>query len=65
MFSDPAMLHRMNTQTRAAAEEFRTAMQAFSDVVRARTFDEDGLSQGMPFVWQDLDPDVAPWGITT
>lgn len=65
MFEDPLMLHRMNNQTQAAAVGFKVAMQAFSEAVSARKFDENGLSQGMPFVWQDLDPNVAPWGITT
>jgi len=25
----------------------------------------DGLSQGMPFVWQALDPNVAPFNVAT
>jgi len=65
MFDNSTLLHRMNGQVNAAADEFRNSMKAFSDEVSARTFDADGLSQGMPFVWKDLDPNVAPWGITT
>jgi len=65
MFDNSTLLHRMNGQVNAAADEFRSSMKAFSDEVSARTFDADGLSQGMPFVWKDLDPNVAPWGITT
>lgn len=65
MFDNATMLRRMNDETRAAASEFRESMQAFSEEVSNRTFDEHGLSQGMPFVWKDLDPNVAPWGVTT
>lgn len=64
MFDDPEMLSKMNPQTEEAAAEFKGAMEAFSDRVAARGFDAQGLSQGMPFVWQALDPRVAPYSIT-
>lgn len=64
MFDDPVMLARMNTQTEGAAAQFKTAMESFSDSVAARGFNAQGLSQGMPFVWQALDPRVAPYSIT-
>lgn len=64
MFDDPDMLARMNPRTEAAAAGFKAAMEAFSDRVAARGFDEQGLSQGMPFVWQALDPRVAPYSAT-
>ncbi|EXJ61913.1 hypothetical protein A1O7_02344 [Cladophialophora yegresii CBS 114405] len=65
MFDDSAMLNRMNAATRTAAATFYSSMQAFSQQVAARKFDQDGLSQGMPFVWQALDPNVAPYSITS
>jgi hypothetical protein len=65
MFDDNDMLARMNGATQAAATTFYSSMQAFSQQVAARTFDENGLSQGMPFVWQALDPNVAPYSITS
>ncbi|OAP60015.1 hypothetical protein AYL99_05017 [Fonsecaea erecta] len=65
MFDDPDMLSRMNSATQAAATTFYNTMNAFSGQVAARTFDANGLSQGMPFVWQALDPNVAPFSITT
>ncbi|KIY00634.1 uncharacterized protein Z520_03297 [Fonsecaea multimorphosa CBS 102226] len=65
MFDDPATLSRMNSATQAAATTFYNSMQAFSEQVAARTFDQNGLSQGMPFVWQALDPNVAPFSITS
>jgi len=63
-FADDAMLKRMNVNTRNAAATFKKTMDAFSSTVKARKFDSKGLSQGMPFVWQGLDPNVAPFGVT-
>ncbi|KAJ0108602.1 manganese lipoxygenase [Diaporthe amygdali] len=64
MFDDADMLAKMNPQTTAAAATFKSAMEAFSDRVSARGFDAQGLSQGMPFVWQGLDPRVVPYSVT-
>lgn len=64
MFDDAAMLALMNDATRGAAATFQSTMEALSKTVSARSFDSDGLSQGMPFVWQALDPNVAPFSIT-
>jgi hypothetical protein len=55
------MLAAMNEATRRANVEFMEAMKARSEIVRNREFDAHGLSQGMPFVWKALDPNVAPW----
>ncbi|RMZ08199.1 hypothetical protein D0860_04779 [Hortaea werneckii] len=65
MFADANMLARMNEQTRDAATEFRSAMQVQSAKVSGRTFEADGLSQGMPFIWRALDPERAPYSLTT
>lgn len=65
MFDDEEMLGLMRPGVRAAADEFKGAMQAFSDEVGGRVFDGEGLSQGMPFLWQALDPKVVPYSITT
>lgn len=65
MFDDPSMLSRMNSATQSAATTFLSSMRAFSGQVAARNFDQNGLSQGMPFVWKALDPNVAPFSITT
>jgi arachidonate 15-lipoxygenase (second type) / 8-lipoxygenase (S-type) len=64
MFDDPDMLAKMNPATEEAATGFKASLEAFSDKVAARGFDADGLSQGMPFVWQALDPRIAPYSIT-
>jgi hypothetical protein len=61
MFADDSMLSRMNEQTRAAAAKFSSAMNNFSNVVRARKFDANGLNRGMPFLWNLLDPNWSPY----
>lgn len=65
MFDDPDVLRRMNAATREANTEFMRTMGAFRDRVSARDFGADGLSQGMPFVWKALDPNVAPFSVAT
>jgi arachidonate 15-lipoxygenase (second type)/8-lipoxygenase (S-type) len=64
MFADDAMLKRMNANTRTAAATFKKTMDSFSSTLKARKFDSKGLSQGMPYVWTALDPNVAPFGVT-
>jgi len=65
MFNDANMLSRMNTATQAANGVFMSAMRNFSTQVAARRFGPDGLSQGMPMVWRALDPNVAPFSVST
>ncbi|KAJ7595210.1 lipoxygenase [Mycena floridula] len=64
MFADTEMLSRMNYQTNVAARTFKDKMKEFSKVVSRRTFDAQGLSQGMPFIWKVLDPEVTPFYLT-
>ncbi|USW50314.1 Putative lipoxygenase, lipoxygenase domain superfamily [Septoria linicola] len=64
MFDDEKMLKRMNQATRDANAKFMAEMRVRSEVVRNRTFDQDGLSQGMPFLWKALDPEVIPWSLS-
>ncbi|KAI8630553.1 lipoxygenase [Xylariaceae sp. FL1651] len=61
MFDDDAMLSRMNRETNVAASRYKAAQNVFSTEVRARKFDQDGLSRGMPFMWNVLDPNWAPY----
>lgn len=65
MFDDNTLLSKMNTQTQQAAGTFMSSMEALSAQISSRGFDENGLSQGMPFVWQALDPNIQPYSITT
>lgn len=64
MFDDQTMLDMMNTETQAANDLFMSKMDKFSAQLQARNFDGNGLSQGMPFVWKALDPNVAPYSLT-
>ncbi|KAI0539307.1 lipoxygenase [Xylaria digitata] len=64
LFDDETFLAKTNPKTRAAAAKFKDTMMNFSVEVRARTFDEEGLNRGMPFLWDALDPNYAPyWGV--
>ena len=65
MFDDPQLLSRTNAPTTQAAATFKSAMTALSAKISARGFDANGLSQGMPFVWKALNPNVQPYSITT
>jgi arachidonate 15-lipoxygenase (second type)/8-lipoxygenase (S-type) len=64
MFDNAELLGRMTPETRDAEQTFREAMMAFSAEVSARKFDANGLSQGMPFVWNALDPNRASYWLT-
>jgi hypothetical protein len=65
MFDDQTMLGLMNLKTQAANGVFMNTMKGFSSQVSVRSFDSSGLSQGMPFVWKALDPNVALYSVTT
>ncbi|KAF2874845.1 lipoxygenase [Massariosphaeria phaeospora] len=60
-FNDQDMLARLNDRTKKAAEGFYTRMMGVSKRIRAKSFDKDGLSEGMPFVWQAVDPAKVPF----
>lgn len=44
-----------------AAKTFRSEMEGIGKNVSSKNFDENGLSQGMPFVWKVLDPTKIPY----
>ncbi len=48
-------------QVVVAAERFRSDMQGIGERIDGKKFDENGLSQGMPFVWKLLDPRKIPY----
>ncbi|TGJ80740.1 hypothetical protein E0Z10_g8025 [Xylaria hypoxylon] len=54
-------LTKTNPKARVAAAKFKDTMNNFSTEVRARTFDQNGLNRGMPFIWDALDPNYAPY----
>ncbi|KAI1157130.1 lipoxygenase [Nemania diffusa] len=61
LFDNDDLLARTNAKTQTAAAKFKATMMDFSIEVRARTFDENGLNRGMPFIWDALDPNYAPY----
>ncbi|OAA52979.1 Lipoxygenase [Cordyceps fumosorosea ARSEF 2679] len=61
VFSGDGMLKRLNKGTNDAAAQFLKTLQGLSDKIRARKFDGDGLSQGMPFLYRTLDPGYIPF----
>ncbi|KAJ9617206.1 hypothetical protein H2200_000927 [Cladophialophora chaetospira] len=60
LFSNPTFLARANNDTQAAAARFQTSLTKLSAVNQAKSFDRDGLSQGMPFIWRTVDPMRLP-----
>lgn len=44
-----------------AAGVFKGTMEGISEGIRGRSFDGEGLSQGMPFVYRSLDPGTVPF----
>jgi len=44
-----------------AVEEFEQEMVKISQRIQNKQFDEDGLSQGAPFLWKVLDPRAVPF----
>ncbi|KAF7165183.1 hypothetical protein CNMCM5623_009449 [Aspergillus felis] len=61
MFSGSSFLGRTGTAIHHAERRFREKMWAISDDIRARQFNERGLSQGMPFIWRSIDPRKIPY----
>ncbi|KAI0811603.1 lipoxygenase [Xylaria sp. FL0064] len=56
MFDNEDLQARVNKPTKDAMTKFKSDMFALSAKWRARTFDENGLDRGMPYVWNVLDP---------
>ncbi|KAH7397536.1 lipoxygenase [Cadophora sp. MPI-SDFR-AT-0126] len=65
-FSDEGFLGKFGESGKGAVVEraagvFKGKMEGISAAVRARGFDDMGLSQGMPFVYRSLDPGTIPF----
>ncbi|CEJ91518.1 hypothetical protein VHEMI07221 [[Torrubiella] hemipterigena] len=60
-FASAKAIDRLNPETKNAAKTFLTSMHKLSDKIRARKFDNKGLSQGMPFIYRTLDPAYIPF----
>ncbi|EKD17740.1 uncharacterized protein L3040_008074 [Drepanopeziza brunnea f. sp. 'multigermtubi'] len=60
-FSDDTFLSNFPSTISEAAQTFKETMEEVSRGIRAKTFDSEGLSQGMPFVYRNLDPGTVPF----
>lgn len=61
MFSDPAFLGATTEGVVNASTVFMTALYALGVKAQSKQFDDQGLSQGMPFVWNDINPLAMPF----
>lgn len=61
MFSSPAFLEGGGAAVARAASRFQSEMLDISDSIARKAFDVEGLAQGMPFIWQSLDPRKIPF----
>lgn len=61
MFDDKTLLGRGRKEAIFANERFMMDMNAISEEINDKTFDEEGLCQGMPFVWKAMDPAQIPF----
>ncbi|TLD33398.1 hypothetical protein PspLS_01570 [Pyricularia sp. CBS 133598] len=61
VFAAPDLLQGNGEAYKRANQKFVKSMGRISDEVKARKFDAKGLSQGMPFIWQALDPGAIPF----
>ena len=61
MFSAPPFLNSGSAAVVKAVKSFQDRMVRISDGIQARKFDGNGLAQGMPFLWQTLDPRKIPF----
>ena len=61
MFDDETLLGRGRDEATFANERFMTEMREISEHINKKSFDKDGLCQGMPFVWKGMDPAQIPF----
>ena len=61
MFDNSGFLAGASAVVRQAASRLHDRMISISQMIQARSFDDNGLSQGMPFLWKNLDPSRLPF----
>ncbi|KAF2680562.1 Lipoxygenase [Lentithecium fluviatile CBS 122367] len=60
-FGDQETLARMHEQTRKEAGAFMTRVKALSAKIRAKSFNKNGLSEGVPYIWRAVNPGTIPY----
>ena len=61
MWAGEEFLSLVKVSVRQAARVFEETMRSISERIMAKTFDEDGLCQGMPVVWKCIAPSKIPY----
>ncbi|KAI9665926.1 MAG: hypothetical protein M1821_003861 [Bathelium mastoideum] len=61
MFDDKFLHEHGREDVVFANERFMMQMRSISNEVNQKAFDEEGLCQGMPFVWKGMDPAQIPF----
>ena len=61
IFADSTFLAPATAAVNDAATVLGISLVTVSDEISGRTFDEEGLAQGMPFLWRNLDPMRIPF----
>ena len=61
IFELPGFLAGASRKVKRAAAQLQSRLRAISNDIQTRSFDDEGLAQGMPFIWQNLDPGKVPF----
>ena len=61
MFEGSKFLGGASQAVKEATVKLANRLTSISEGIQERSFDEDGLAQGMPFIWRNLDPRKIPF----
>ena len=61
IFERSGFLAGASGKVKQAAAQLQSRLRAISDDIQTRGFDSEGLAQGMPFIWRNLDPGKVPF----
>lgn len=61
IFDRSGFLAGASVVVKKAAGKLQHRLMSISEQIQARSFDANGLSQGMPFIWKNIDPRKVPY----
>ena len=61
VFERSAFLSGATDAVKGYVTRLQSRLKAISKNIQSRSFDKDGLAQGMPFIWRNLDPAKVPF----
>lgn len=61
IFERSGFLAGASGKVKLAAAQLQSRLRAISNDIQTRDFDSEGLAQGMPFIWRNLDPGKVPF----